>query len=108
MALQTEVWNELLAQEFPNDRMAITYFLRDYNYSRFSYERFFEGIDKAGILDKWGEDTQLLVEQYDQFDNLGYYIPYFRTLNDSHCTTIFGFDDLIAVCFGAVFGYLCV
>jgi hypothetical protein len=83
--------NAILAQEFPNDRMAITYFLRDYNYSRFSYERFYDGIDKAGILDLWGQDTALLVEQYDQYDNLGYYIPYFRTLNDSHCTTIFGF-----------------
>jgi hypothetical protein len=80
--------NTRLADEFPDDRLAITYFLRDYNYSLYSYERFYDFPPKDEIHRLWAEDTALLTAQYDQYDNLGYYIPYWRSFNDSHCTLI--------------------
>lgn len=88
--------NGELAELFPDDRLSIAYFIRDYNYSRYSYERFFPGIDEEGIHQKFYEDTILLMDQYDQHENLGYYLPYFRALNDSHCTSIidFGLTDI--------------
>ena len=84
--------NTTLADEFPADRLAITFFRRDFNYSRYSYERFYEDLGKEDILDLWWEDTQKLVEQFDGRDNLAYYIPYWRSLNDSHCTLLLNWD----------------
>jgi hypothetical protein len=39
----------------------------------------------------WDADTQLLVQQYETRDNLYYFLPYYRGINDSHCTTLFNF-----------------
>jgi hypothetical protein len=88
--------NAEMADLFPDDRLSITYFIRDYNYSRYSYERFYPGIDEEGIHQKFWEDTLELMEVYDQYDNLAYYLPYFRGINDSHCSTIldFGLTDI--------------
>jgi hypothetical protein len=88
--------NAEIADLFPEDRLAITYFVRDYNYSRYSYERFFPGIDEEGVHQKFWEDTILLMDQYDSRDNLAYYLPYFRDINDSHCASIldFGLTDI--------------
>jgi hypothetical protein len=62
------------------------------NYSLYSYERFYEPMpDKDGILEMWEADTSLLVDMYDSKPNLHYYLPYWRNLNDSHCTTLFSF-----------------
>lgn len=83
--------NEKLADAFPDDRLAVTYFRRDYNYSLYSYERFYDYPDKQTIHEMWWEDTQLLMEQFDSRDNLAYYIPYWRLLNDSHCTALITF-----------------
>lgn len=83
--------NAELAELFPDDRFGITYFIRDYNYSRYSYERFFAGIDEEGIHQKFYEDTLLLMQQYDQHENLAYYLPYFRDINNSHCASILDF-----------------
>jgi len=105
--------NTVLAEEFPSDRLAMTYFRLDYNYSLYSYERFWtrEGssivpyagdglgldenvaLDRAAIYSLWWDDTDLLRGQYDGKSNLGYYIPYFRTTNDSHCVTIPGLEE---------------
>jgi hypothetical protein len=83
--------NTALAAEFPDDRLATTYFRRDMNFSLYSYERFYDWPPKEEILRMWDEDTQLLVDMYDRTDNLYYYIPYWRELNDSHCTTLISF-----------------
>jgi hypothetical protein len=85
-----------LAELFPEDRLAVTYFIRDYNYSRYSYERFYPGIDEEGVHQKFWEDTVLLMDQYDAHDNLGYFLPYFRNINDSHCASLidFGLTDI--------------
>lgn len=83
--------NTIIADRWPADRIAITYFMRDYNYSRYSYENFFDNLTQEAIHQLWYEDTELLVAQYEQRDNLAYFIPYYRFLNDSHCATIFAF-----------------
>jgi len=88
--------NTALADEFPDDRLGTTYFRRDMNFSLYSYERFYdldEHEDKEEILSKWNSDTQLLVDEFDTRDNLYYFIPYYRPINDSHCTTLFNFVD---------------
>lgn len=83
--------NTALADEFPQDRLATTYFRRDMNFSLYSYERFYNFPPKAEILAMWDADTQLLTAQYDTRDNLHYFIPYYRGINDSHCTTVINF-----------------
>jgi hypothetical protein len=83
--------NTALAAEFPDDRLATTYFRRDLNFSLYSYERFYDFPPKDEIMDMWWSDTQSLMAQYDEVDNLAYYIPYWRNVNDSHCTTLFSY-----------------
>lgn len=89
--------NWVLAEEFPDDRLSIAYFLRDYNYSLYSYERF-HGLDENNAEDKetvhrmWTEDTDLLADLYDSYDNLSYYLPYWREFNSSHCTIVFNWN----------------
>jgi hypothetical protein len=83
--------NTALADEFPEDRLATTFFRRDYNFSLYSYERFYNFPPKSEILRMWDADTQLLVQQYDTRDNLHYFLPYYRNVNDSHCTTVLSF-----------------
>ncbi len=83
--------NSFLADEFPDDRLAVTYFRRDYNFSLYSYERFFDFPPKEEIMHMWWEDTKLLMSLYDDYDNLAYYIPYWREINGSHCSTLISF-----------------
>ena len=83
--------NTALADEFPNDRLATTFFRRDYNFSLYSYERFYNFPPKEELLRMWDADTQLLTSLYDTRDNLNYFIPYYRDINDSHCTTVLNF-----------------
>lgn len=83
--------NTTLADEFPDDRLTVTYFRRDYNYTLYSYERFYDYPPKEEIMDMWWADTQQLMELYDTRDNLAYYIPYWRALNSSHCSTLITF-----------------
>jgi hypothetical protein len=83
--------NTALADAFPDDRLATTYFRRDYNFSLYSYERFYDFPPKEEIMRMWDSDTQLLTSLYDTRDNLDYFIPYWRNVNDSHCTTLFSF-----------------
>lgn len=85
--------NTAIADEFPDDRLATTFFRRDYNFSLYSYERFYNFPPKDELMRMWDADTQLLVQQYDTRDNLYYFIPYWRMLNDSHCTTVLNFVD---------------
>ncbi len=104
----------VLAAEYPNDRLAATFFRLDYNYSLYSYERFYDNdsgalmsiefgsapgldeyswLDRADIYSLWWDDIDLLRSQYDGAENLAYYLPFYRDTNDSHCVTIPGFDD---------------
>jgi len=36
----------------------------------------------------WAADTQLLVSEYATRSNLYYYLPWYRALDNSHCSTI--------------------
>jgi hypothetical protein len=84
--------NTALADEFPDDRLATTYFRRDMNFSLYSYERFYDPTPTENdIIDMWESDTSLLVDMYDARENLFYYLPFWRKVNDSHCTTLFSF-----------------
>ena len=84
--------NVMLASMFPEDRLSTVFFQRDYNYSRYSYERFYPEPTKEKILSYWAKDTSLLTEMYDEHDNLAYYLPYWRAFNDSHCAGILTYD----------------
>ena len=83
--------NTALADEFPTDRLATTFFQRDYNFSLYSYERFYNNPPKSQIMSMWAADTQLLVDEYATRDNLYYFLPYYRNINSSHCTTVLNF-----------------
>lgn len=83
--------NDMLATQFPQDKFAYTGFSTDYNFSRFSYERFYPGIDEEGILEKWKEDEDLLLDQISQHSNWSYHVAWNRPINDSHCSTIITF-----------------
>ena len=118
-SIQTDFGNlsSVLAAEFPDDRLATVFFRLDYNYSLYSYERFYEveegmisvfgdgeglgglGLDetiaedRAAVYQLFAEDTALLRNQFDGIPNLGYFIPYYRRTNSSHCLTIPGVEE---------------
>jgi hypothetical protein len=83
--------NRMVALEFPGDQIAYTGYTRDFNYSRFSYERFLTPTDKESVLSFWNEDEDNLVAQLDGFNNTSYFIPHERQINASHCSTIITF-----------------
>jgi hypothetical protein len=80
--------NSMVATEFPADRLAYTGYSSDFNFSRFSYERFFPGITPAGILQKWRQDQTNLINQIKNYSNYSYHVPWHRPINDSHCVSI--------------------
>jgi len=111
--------SRVLADEFPEDRLATTMFQLDYNFSLYSYERFWTrekpdtvdpivpyeqesglgldetlSLDRAAVYDLLWDDQALLREQYDAKDNLSYYMPFWRNTNSSHCVSIPGFEDV--------------
>lgn len=87
------VLNTHLADLYAEDRLSTVFFQRDYNYSRYSYERFYPDMTKEKTLEYWAEDTDLLVDLYDPYPNLAYFLPYWRSLNDSHCVSIVTYID---------------
>jgi len=96
--------HELLAEEYPNDPLAITMFARDTNFSGYSYARFHEYPGTGELIDEsdpaqvdwmldnlWATDINNLLITYGMYGNLHYYIPYFRDVNESHCVAIIEF-----------------
>src|SRR6185295_2058642 len=77
-----------LADKYPRDRLATALFRLDFNYSLYSYERFYDFPPQAEIHRLWWEDVQLLIAQYATRKNLAAFIPYYRPDNCSHCLTI--------------------
>jgi hypothetical protein len=51
-------------------------------------------LDRAAVHQLWWDDIDLLRSQYDAKANLGYYLPFYRTTNSSHCVTIPGLEDV--------------
>src|SRR5690606_6662928 len=90
-----------LATALPQDRMGHTHFWRDLNYSSYSYERFFPEIENAPdqatkealLHEKWAVDTERLKQTLAGLDNLAYYRPMFRDVNESYCTSISEFAN---------------
>lgn len=82
---------DMLATEFPGDRLAYTGYSSDYNFSRFSYERFFPNQTQSTILAKWRTDQTRLINEMKAHPNFSYHIPWHRPINDSHCTSIITF-----------------
>jgi hypothetical protein len=85
--------NTALADEFPDDRLAVTFFQRDHTFSAYSYDPFYlpePTTDEAMAM--WAADTQLLVNEYQTRPNLYYYLPWFRPVLDGHCTTVVEFE----------------
>ncbi|MDX2166638.1 MAG: hypothetical protein SF182_06225, partial [Deltaproteobacteria bacterium] len=68
--------------------LAYVGFSSDYNFSRFSYERFYPGITQAGVLQKWRADQTNLINQIKAYSNYSYHVPWHRPINDSHCASI--------------------
>jgi hypothetical protein len=83
--------NAMVAREFPGDQIAYTGFSSDYNFSRFSYERFMSPHDKDTVLRTWREDQSRLLAELQGHDNVSYFVPWERPINDSHCSTIITF-----------------
>jgi Pectinacetylesterase len=83
--------NRMVAMEFPNDQLAYTGYTRDYNYSRFSYERFRTPNDQNSIHAYWKVDQDRLVQELNLYNNFSYFIPYHRPINSSHCSTVITF-----------------
>ncbi len=81
----------MVATQFPTDQLAYTGYSSDYNFSRFSYERFYPGITESGILTKWRQDQTNLINQIKNYSNCSYHVPWHRPINDSHCTAIITF-----------------
>jgi len=79
--------NSALLTEYPNDQIAYTAFSMDYNYSRFSYERFTNNPTQQVILDKWQDDQDNLINLLSQYPNASWHVPWERPIIDSHTTT---------------------
>lgn len=80
--------NTALADHYRSDRFALSAYRMDFNYSLYSYERFFPDATPDDIHEKYWTDLKALMRTYDSRDNLAYYVPYFRNDNCSHCVSI--------------------
>lgn len=94
--------NQLVAQAYPEDRFSVLTFSRDYNFPLNGYDGFIEFFETNGpetpagrteVYRLWDEDLGGLRADFDTQPNLAYYLPYYRTTNNSHCLTIAGFED---------------
>jgi hypothetical protein len=87
----------MLSDMYPGDRLAHTQFTRDANYSGYSYERFYTEMNSDILHRYWADDQDNLMDQlddsYDKNGNWGYFIPYYRAFNESHCTCVLDFTD---------------
>jgi hypothetical protein len=83
--------NDMLSIEFPGDQLAYTGYSSDYNFSRFSYERFYPGINQATILSYWRQDQANLIAKLQARANYAYHVPWHRPINESHCVSIITF-----------------
>lgn len=97
--------NALVSEAFPDDRLSISIFERDYNFTVATYESAFPifsepessvntGAGRTEIYRLASEDLEALRAQLDGLDNLAYYMPYYRNTNTSHCLTVTGLEDV--------------
>ena len=97
--------NAVVSESFPNDRLSVSIFERDYNFTVATYESAFPsfsepessvdtGAGRTEIYRLASEDFETLRAQLDGLDNLAYYMPYYRNTNTSHCLTVTGLEDV--------------
>jgi len=91
--------NAVVSELFPNDRLSVSIFERDYNYTVATYESTFSlsadtGAGRTEIYRLASEDLEALRAQLDGLENLAYYIPNYRNTNSSHCLTVTGLEDV--------------
>ncbi|MGB8222017.1 MAG: pectin acetylesterase-family hydrolase, partial [Polyangiales bacterium] len=97
--------NAVVAETFPNDRLSISVFERDYNFTVAVYESAFPifsqpessthtGAGRTEIYRLASEDFESLRARVDEIDNLVYYMPDYRNTNTSHCLTVTGLEDV--------------
>ncbi len=97
--------NAVVSELFPNDRLSISIFERDYNFTVAVYEGSFPffseeetsvdtGAGRTEIYRLASEDLEALRLRLDDLDNLAYYMPYYRNTNTSHCLTVTGLEDV--------------
>lgn len=89
--------NSALADKYPRDRLSMTVYEMDLNYSLYSYERFFPDWDQTRIHEAWSEELDALLATFETRENLAYFVPYFRSDNCSHCVSIPPVDHDVAV-----------
>lgn len=90
-----------LANRWPNDRMGHTHFWDDLNFSRYSYFRYYDDIRlepdqkkrEAAQLARWHKDTARLYAELGSVSNFGAYLPRYRAVNESHCSTVVDFNN---------------
>jgi hypothetical protein len=80
--------SKTVALTYPHDRLSLVAYRMDFNYSLYSYQRFFPGSTEAQIHALFWQDLQALMVDYDAQPNLAYYLPYWRSDNCSHCVSI--------------------
>jgi len=91
--------NTVLSYMYPYDKLAHTQFTRDAIYSGYSYDRFYGSPppSQEEIHNMWADDQTYLLAMYkDLFTenkNTGYFVPYYRPFNESHCSCVLSFDD---------------
>ena len=97
--------NAVVSELFPNDRLSISIFERDYNFTVAVYEGSFPffseeetsvdtGAGRTEIYRLASEDLEALRLRLDDLDNLAYYMPYYRNTNTSHGLTVTGLEDV--------------
>jgi len=80
--------NTALSKRYPNDRLGLSAYRMDFNYSLYSYERFFPDATPDDIHSMYWMDLEDLLDTFDGLQNFAYYVPYFRPDNCSHCVSI--------------------
>ncbi len=97
--------NAVVSELFPDDRLSISMFERDYNFTVAVYEGAFSifddpetsvrtGAGRTEIYRLASEDLEALRLRLDELENLVYYMPYYRNTNTSHCLTVTGLEDI--------------
>jgi hypothetical protein len=79
---------DMIAREFPNDQLAYTGYSSDYNFSRFSYERFYPNMTQANVLAYWRADQTNFINKMKTYPRFSYHVPWHRPINASHCSSI--------------------
>jgi hypothetical protein len=88
--------NSALATRYPQDRFGYMLFQADGIFSAFSYAKFYPEIINAPneasrdalINQKWRQDIRQWLPTLATNNNVGYWVPFWRPLIDSHCLTV--------------------